>query len=337
MPLLEVENLRVHLPVRQSHLFRSGTASLRAVDGISFRLDAGETLGIVGESGCGKSTLCRAIMQLIAPSSGKVLWSGENLPDLARQEMDRKRSELQMVFQDPTASLNPRMTIGSAIGEPLRVFRPDLDQESRHRAVQEMMQAVGLPPELANRYPHQFSGGQCQRVAIARAMILKPRLVVCDEPVSALDVSTQAQIVNLLKHLQKNSGAAFIFVSHDLPAVRYMCTRIMVMYLGKVVEIGTRDELFGNPRHPYTKALLGAVRHSRHAGREEARVVLSGEVPSAMDPPSGCAFHTRCPRASQWCRKEAPLLDDVTASHQVACHYWNDLPEKESVTEARLA
>lgn len=335
MPLLEVENLRVHLPVRQSHLFWSSTAFLRAVDGISFRLDAGETLGIVGESGCGKSTLCRAIMLLTRISSGKVLWSGENLPDLSQQEMDKKRSGLQMVFQDPTASLNPRMTIGNAIGEPLRVFHPDMDQESRRQAVQEMMQAVGLLPELANRYPHQFSGGQCQRVAIARAMILKPRLVVCDEPVSALDVSTQAQIVNLLKHLQKNSGAAFIFVSHDLPAVRHMCTRIMVMYLGKVVEIATRDELFENPRHPYTRALLGAIRHSRQAGRAGTRIVLSGELPSPIDPPSGCSFHTRCPQASQWCRKEAPLLDDVTASHEVACHYWNDLPDMESVVGAR--
>jgi oligopeptide transport system ATP-binding protein len=315
-------------------LFRSTTAYLRAVDGISFRLNAGETLGIVGESGCGKSTLCRAILQLTRISSGKVLWCGENLADLTSQEMDKKRSDLQMVFQDPTASLNPRMTIGSAIGEPLRVFRPDMDQGSRHQAVQEMMQAVGLPPELANRYPHQFSGGQCQRVAIARAMILKPKLVVCDEPVSALDVSTQAQIVNLLKRLQRTSGAAFLFVSHDLPAVRYMCTRIMVMYLGKVVEIATRDELFENPRHPYTRALLGAVRSSRQAGRQDARIVLSGEMPSPMDPPSGCAFHTRCPRATQWCRKEAPQLDDMTASHQVACHYRNDPVEAEPAARA---
>lgn len=336
MPLLEVENLRVHLPIRQPRLFRPGTTYLRAVDGISFRLDAGETLGIVGESGCGKSTLCRAIMQLVGISSGKVLWAGENLPDLRPQEMDKKRSDLQMVFQDPTASLNPRMTIGSAIAEPLRVFRPDLDQRSRRQAVQEMMQAVGLPPELANRYPHQFSGGQCQRVAIARAMILKPKLVVCDEPVSALDVSTQAQIVNLLKHLQKNSGAAFIFVSHDLPAVRYMCTKIMVMYLGKVVEIATRDELFENPRHPYTKALLSAIRNSRQAGRQAGRLVLSGEMPSPMDPPNGCAFHARCPWATPRCRKEAPLLEAITATHQVACHYWNDLAEKGSAAQARM-
>lgn len=334
MPLLEVENLRVHLPIRHTRLFRSSTTHLRAVDGISFRLDAGETLGIVGESGCGKSTLCRAILQLVSISSGKVLWSGENLADLSQQEMDQKRSDLQMVFQDPTASLNPRMTIGNAIGEPLTVFRPEMDQGSHRHAVQEMMQAVGLPPELANRYPHQFSGGQCQRVAIARAMILKPKLVVCDEPVSALDVSTQAQIVNLLKHLQKNSDAAFIFVSHDLPAVRYMCTRIMVMYLGKVVEIATRDELFTNPRHPYTKALLSAVRKSRQAGRQDNRIVLSGEMPSPMDPPSGCAFHTRCPYASQWCRKEAPKLDEISVGHQVACHYWDDLAAKEPAVRA---
>ncbi|MEZ5562139.1 MAG: ATP-binding cassette domain-containing protein [Gammaproteobacteria bacterium] len=337
VPLLEVESLKVHLPIRQSAgLFGSAITHLRAVDGVSFRLDAGETLGIVGESGCGKSTLCRAILQLTTITSGRVLWSGENLPDVSRQEMDRKRQELQMVFQDPVASLNPRMTIGSAIGEPLRTFRPDMDADSRREAVYRMMHAVGLPSELANRYPHQFSGGQCQRVAIARAMILKPKLVICDEPVSALDISTQAQIVNLLKQLQRESGAAFIFVSHDLSVVRFMCTRILVMYLGQVVEVGTRDELFANPRHPYTRALLSAI-HVVDRGRAKgARIVLSGEMPSPMDPPDGCVFHTRCQRATPWCRKEAPPLHEVTASHRAACHYWNDPAEEKSSGHGQL-
>lgn len=323
-PILEVENLRVHLPIRQSaRLFGSTTTYLRAVDGVSFRLNAGETLGIVGESGCGKSTLCRSILQLTTLTSGKVLWSGENLPDLSRQEMNKKRQDLQMVFQDPVASLNPRMTIGRAIGEPLKVFRPDMDPGSRREAVHKMMQDVGLPRELANRYPHQFSGGQCQRVAIARAMILKPKLVICDEPVSALDISTQAQILNLLKQLQRETGAAFIFVSHDLSVVRFMCTRILVMYLGQVVEFATRDELFENPRHPYTKALLSAIHVTERGLPKRARIVLSGEMPSPMDPPDGCVFHTRCQRATPWCRKESPPLHEVTGSHQAACHYWN--------------
>lgn len=337
VPLLEVEHLKVHLPVRQSaRLFGSTTAYLRAVDGVSFRLDAGETLGIVGESGCGKSTLCRAILQLTTITSGRVLWSGENLPDLSRQEMDRKRQELQMVFQDPAGSLNPRMTVGSAIAEPLKVFRPDMEPESRREAVHKMMQAVGLPSELANRYPHQFSGGQCQRVAIARAMILNPKLVICDEPVSALDISTQAQIVNLLKQLQRETGAAFIFVSHDLSVVRYMCTRILVMYLGQVVEFATRDELFANPRHPYTRALLSAIHIVERGKRKGARIVLSGEMPSPMDSPDGCVFHTRCQHATPWCRKEAPPLHAVTDSHQAACHYWSDLAEADGTAARRL-
>jgi len=324
-PLLEVENLKVHFPVRQEgRLAGSSTAVLRAVDGVSFRLDPGETLGVVGESGCGKSTLCRAILRLVGITSGDVLWLGENLAGLSRKEMDSRRGDLQIIFQDPLSSLNPRMTIGRIIGEPLKAFRRDMDPASRDDAVRTMMQSVGLSPEFADRYPHQFSGGQCQRVGIARAMILKPRLVICDEPVSALDVSTQAQIITLLKKLQKDTGTAFIFVSHDLSVVRMMCARILVMYLGRVVEIARRDELFANPRHPYTQALLSAIPVLEPGGRKEGRIVLSGEVPSPMDPPGGCAFHTRCPRSTRWCRKESPPFHEVTDSHKVACHYWNE-------------
>jgi oligopeptide transport system ATP-binding protein len=326
-PLLEVENLKVHFPVRQEGgLVGASTAVLRAVDGVSFRLDPGETLGVVGESGCGKSTLCRAILRLIGITSGDVLWLGVNLAGLSRKEMDSQRGNLQIIFQDPLSSLNPRMTIGRIIGEPLKAFRPDMDRASQDNAVRAMMQAVGLSPEFADRYPHQFSGGQCQRVGIARAMILKPRLVICDEPVSALDVSTQAQIITLLKKLQKETGTAFIFVSHDLSVVRMMCARILVMYMGRVVEIARRDELFANPRHPYTQALLSAIPVLEPGGRKQRRIILSGEVPSPMDPPGGCAFHTRCPRAAPWCRKESPPLHEVTDSHKAACHYWNEEP-----------
>jgi oligopeptide transport system ATP-binding protein len=326
-PLLEVENLKVHFPVRQEGgLVGASTAVLRAVDGVSFRLDPGETLGVVGESGCGKSTLCRAILRLIGITSGDVLWLGVNLAGLSRKEMDSQRGNLQIIFQDPLSSLNPRMTIGRIIGEPLKAFRPDMDRASQDNAVRAMMQAVGLSPEYADRYPHQFSGGQCQRVGIARAMILKPRLVICDEPVSALDVSTQAQIITLLKKLQKETGTAFIFVSHDLSVVRMMCARILVMYMGRVVEIARRDELFANPRHPYTQALLSAIPVLEPGGRKERRIILCGEVPSPMDPPGGCAFHTRCPRAAPRCRKEPPPLHEVTDSHKAACHYWNEEP-----------
>ncbi|MDH4022802.1 MAG: ATP-binding cassette domain-containing protein [Gammaproteobacteria bacterium] len=326
-PLLQVENLKVHFPVRQEGvLVGASTAVLRAVDGVSFRLDPGETLGVVGESGCGKSTLCRAILRLIGITSGDVLWLGVNLAGLSRKEMDSQRGNLQIIFQDPLSSLNPRMTIGRIIGEPLKAFRPEMDRASQDNAVRAMMQAVGLSPEFADRYPHQFSGGQCQRVGIARAMILRPRLVICDEPVSALDVSTQAQIITLLKKLQKETGTAFIFVSHDLSVVRMMCARILVMYMGRVVEIARRDELFANPRHPYTQALLSAIPVLEPGGRKKRRIILSGEVPSPMDPPGGCAFHTRCPRAAPRCRKESPPLHAVTDSHQAACHYWKEGP-----------
>ena len=320
-PVLTVENLRVHFSVKQKDsLFGSTTVCLRAVDGVSFEMRPGETLGVVGESGCGKSTLGRAILRLVAQTAGRVVWCGDDLQKLGKREMDRKRMELQIVFQDPLSSLNPRMTIGDTIGEPLRVFRPELTRHERSAAVREMMAAVGLEPDLMNRYPHEFSGGQCQRVGIARAMILKPKLVVCDEPVSALDVSTQAQIVALLKRLQKETGTAILFISHDLSVVRMMCSRILVMYLGRVAEIADRDELFDGARHPYTRALMSAVPIPDPSSRQPTPTVLTGEVPSPMDPPQGCVFHTRCPNATPRCRKEVPPLHAVSATHQSACH-----------------
>ena len=323
-PVLTVENLRVHFSVEEKRSFlRKTSVCLRAVDGVSFQMQAGETLGVVGESGCGKSTLGRAILQLVEKTAGRVVWCGEDLHQLDKREMDRKRKELQIVFQDPLSSLNPRMTIGDTIGEPLKVFSPELNRHERITAVREMMDAVGLEPDLMNRYPHEFSGGQCQRVGIARAMILKPKLVVCDEPVSALDVSTQAQIVALLKKLQKDSGTAILFISHDLSVVRLMCSRILVMYLGRVVEIADRDELFGGARHPYTRALMSAVPIPDPSARQLTRTTLTGEVPSPMDPPKGCVFHTRCPNATRRCRKEVPPLHRVSATHHSACHYWD--------------
>ncbi len=320
--ILKVENLAVHFPVRQPNsIFRSTMSVLRAVDGVSFTLREGETLGIVGESGCGKSTLSRAILQLIKPTSGRVVWLGENLNELPRPEMDCKRQELQIIFQDPLSSLNPRMTIGNIIGEPLKAFRPQLNADERATIVRKMMADVGLEPDLMNRYPHEFSGGQCQRVGIARAMIISPKLVICDEPVSALDVSTQAQVITLLKKLQKESGTAFLFISHDLSVVRLMCERILVMYLGRLAEIANRDELFDDPRHPYTRALMSAIPVPKKRAQRPQRIILSGEVPSPLEPPAGCVFHTRCPQATRWCKKEIPKLQSVSPTHQAACHY----------------
>lgn len=323
--ILNVEHLAVHFPVHGQRTMHGATTQvLRAVEDVSLTVRAGETLGIVGESGCGKSTLSRAILQLIPPTSGSVVWNGEDLGHLSRREMNRKRQELQIIFQDPLSSLNPRMTIGNIIGEPLRTFRPEMRSDERAAAVREMMAGVGLEPDLINRYPHEFSGGQCQRVGIARAMILKPKLVICDEPVSALDVSTQAQVITLLQQLQKDSDTAFIFISHDLSVVRLMCERIIVMYLGRIVEIASRDELFSDARHPYTRALMSAIPAAAPGAPRADRIILSGEVPSPLDPPSGCVFHTRCPRMTPRCQREAPTLQPITVTHEAACHYRNE-------------
>jgi oligopeptide transport system ATP-binding protein len=318
-PLLSVKELEVWFRVRSGGKLRAEYRDLKAVDGISFDLNPGETLGVVGESGCGKSTLARAILMLIAPTRGSVVFMGRNLSDLRKAELRASRSEMQMVFQDPLASLDPRMSVGSIIGEPLRAFAPHLRKAERAASVRDMLDKVGLLPSAIDRYPHEFSGGQCQRIGIARAMILQPKLVICDEPVSALDVSIQAQIINLLMDLQQEFRLSLVFVSHDLSVIRHISNRVMVMYLGRVMEIAARDELFSNPQHPYTQALISAV-PSPEAGPGVRRIMLSPDLPSPLDPPSGCVFHTRCPRAERLCREASPELRERGPGQRVACH-----------------
>jgi len=324
-PLLQVNDLRV-----QYRLSRPAWRPLEpaprasAGDGVSFTLDAGQTLGVVGESGCGKSTLARALLQLLpagadALCTGQVLWNGAVVPQ-GRPGVLRR--EAQMVFQDPLASLDPRMTVAQIIEEPLRIHERQLDAAARQGKVREMMDRVGLSPRQLNRYPHEFSGGQCQRIGIARALILGPRLLVCDEPVSALDVSIQAQILNLLADLQRETGVAVLFIAHDLAVVRHVSQRVLVMYLGRVVESASRDALYTTPRHPYTRALLSAV-PLPDPKRERAKVIelLQGDIPSPLNPPSGCAFRTRCPLAQARCAAQTPALRTDEQGHAVACHF----------------
>jgi oligopeptide transport system ATP-binding protein len=324
-PILSVRDLKVHFPIPIGGMFRRSFIPLKAVDGVSFELAPGETLGIVGESGCGKSTLGRAVLQLIPPTHGRVTWLGQNLSGLDSQSMRRFRGDLQIIFQDPLASLDPRMPVGESIAEPLVTHEAGLGKAEVKRRVQEMMRAVGLLPQMLNRYPHEFSGGQCQRIGIARAMILKPRLIVCDEPVSALDVSIQAQIVNLLMKLQQEFGLSLIFISHNLAVVRHICHRIMVLYLGKLAELANRDDIYLNPRHPYTQALISAVPiPDPELERSRRRIVLKGDLPSPLNPPSGCVFRTRCPRATDVCAELVPAVESVVAGHEVACHHWRE-------------
>jgi len=322
MGVIEARHLRRYYSVRRG-LFAK-PATLKAVDGVSFTLPAASTLAVVGESGCGKSTLGRAVLRLLPGIGGRVVWLGQDLAQLPGEALRRKRREMQIIFQDPLASLNPRMTVGQIIGEPLHTFQPDLPADRRKRLVQEMMAKVGLLPQQINRYPHEFSGGQCQRIGIARAMINQPQLIVCDEPVSALDVSIQAQIVNLLMDLQRESGLALIFISHNLSVVRHISHRIMVLYLGRVAELADRDQLYRNPRHPYTQALISAVPiPDPEVERSRQRVVLKGDLPSPLKPPSGCTFRTRCPKATELCARTVPPLEEIERGHQVACHHWN--------------
>lgn len=319
-PVLRVQDLVVRFSVDGPGLFGRQQRGLRAVDGISFDLDEGETLGIVGESGCGKSTLARAILGLIRPNRGRVLWLGEDITQLDQEQMRQKRKELQIVFQDPIASLNPRMTAGAIIAEPLRTFYPHMERLQVEERTRGMMKMVGLLPNQINRYPHEFSGGQCQRIGIARSLILNPRLLICDEPVSALDVSIQAQIVNLLRDLQKKLGLALIFIAHDLSIVRHVSDRVAVMYLGRIVEITSSDTLYKNPLHPYTRALLSAVPIADPFVEEKREnIILKGEVPSPLNPPAGCAFHTRCFMAEPECGRMQPQLRDIGEDHKVAC------------------
>lgn len=322
-PLLSVRNLKVYFPIISGGLIRK-TMPLKAVDDVSFNLYEGETLGVVGESGCGKSTLGRGILQLLELSGGEVVWLGTHIEGLSAPEMKGYRKELQIIFQDPLASLNPRMTIGDIIAEPLTVHFPELSTDQRKQRVREMMEQVGLLPLMINRYPHEFSGGQCQRIGVARAMILKPRLIVCDEPVSALDVSIQAQIINLIKDLQDAFGLSLIFISHDLSIVRHISHHIMVLYLGNMMEISDKENLYRNPKHPYTKALISAVPiPDPELEKNKKRLVLEGDLPSPLFPPSGCVFRTRCPLAQDICAEQKPEMTRITDGHQVACHFWD--------------
>lgn len=322
-PILTVKGLKVYFPISSGKLFVPPTP-LKAVDDVSFELYSGETLGVVGESGCGKSTLGRGVLQLITPTAGEVIWQGEHLEGLPSREMIIYRKDLQIIFQDPLASLNPRMTIGDIIAEPLTVHFPELSSEEKKAKVAEIMEQVGLLPLMINRYPHEFSGGQCQRIGVARAMILRPQLIVCDEPVSALDVSIQAQIVNLIKGLQDTFGLSLIFISHDLSIVRHISHRIMVLYLGNTVEVADRESLYKNPKHPYTKALISAVPlPDPELEKSKKRLVLYGDLPSPLAPPSGCVFRTRCPLAQDICAVEKPEMTQIGDTHQVACHFWD--------------
>jgi oligopeptide transport system ATP-binding protein len=315
-PLLKVDDLAVHFPIRKG-LLRRKVGQVHAVDGISFEVCPGETLGLVGESGCGKSTTVRALLRLVEPTGGSVRFQGEEIARLPRRAMRRHRRSLQMVFQDPYASLNPRMPVGRIVAEPLEVHGIG----ERAERVRELLDLVGLPPDAADRYPHEFSGGQRQRIGIARALATEPAFVACDEPVSALDVSIQAQVINLLRELQERLGLTYLFIAHDLAVVRMISTRVAVMYLGQIVETAPRDELFANPLHPYTKALLSAVPVADPIKeRKRERIILTGDPPSPANPPAGCRFHTRCPLARDHCRVEAPLARVFGAEHVVACH-----------------
>jgi oligopeptide transport system ATP-binding protein len=324
-PLLSVADLKVHFRIGGGLLSRRPAAILKAVDGVNFELRPGETLGLVGESGCGKSTLGRAVLRLLPNATGRIVWLGQDLAQLSHEAMRRKRQEMQIVFQDPLAALNPRMPVGEIIAEPLKTFQPNLSAVETKARVKETMAKVGLLPNQINRYPHEFSGGQCQRIGIARAMINEPKLIVCDEPVSALDVSIQAQIVNLLMDLQRDMGMALIFISHNLSVVRHISHRIMVLYLGRVAELADRDELYRNPRHPYTQALISAVPiPDPEVERSRRRVVLTGDLPSPLRPPSGCTFRTRCPKATELCARQVPPLETIGRGHEVACHHWDE-------------
>ena len=324
--LLAVEDLGVQFAIPVGGLLRRRYLPLKAVDGVSFELSAGETLGVVGESGCGKSTLGRAVLRLIEPNRGRVVWLGEDLGALRAEALRRHRRAMQIVFQDPLASLDPRMPVGDIIAEPLVTHEPALARAEVGSRVRDMMASTGLSPQMINRYPHEFSGGQCQRIAIARAMILRPRLIVCDEPVSALDVSIQAQIVNLLMRLQREFGLSLLFISHDLSVVRHISHRILVLYLGRMMELADRDALYLAPKHPYTKALISAVPiPDPRLEREKRRIVLAGELPSPLEPPSGCVFRTRCPLAIELCAREVPRIEKIAPGHQVACHRWQEV------------
>ncbi len=324
MALLEVRDLVKHFPVTRGLLLGKNMGSVRAVDGLSFDVQAGETLSLVGESGCGKSTTGRVILRLIEPTRGSVRFDGEDVFALDKSQLRRLRREMQIIFQDPYASLNPRMTVGEIIGEPLKIH--NLAEGAKKSArVRELLEQVGLSAWHERRYPHEFSGGQRQRIGIARALAVEPKLIVCDEPVSALDVSVQAQVVNLLEDLQKRLGLSYLFIAHDLSVVRHVSDRIAVMYLGKIVELAETRTMFAMPRHPYTQALLSAIPVPDPTAPRE-RLLLEGDVPSPLNPPPGCRFHTRCSHARERCRVEEPVFEDLGNGNFVACHFHREIP-----------
>jgi oligopeptide/dipeptide ABC transporter ATP-binding protein len=322
--LLVVEDLQKYFPVTRGLIFQKEVAQVKAVDGVNFTLNAGETLGVVGESGCGKSTMARCIARLLEPTGGKIIFDGRDITHLNRAEMRPVRRDMMMVFQDPYASLNARMRVGAIVAEPLEVHGIGTDAD-RKRRVQELLEIVGLNPEHYNRFPHEFSGGQRQRIGIARALAINPKLIICDEPVSALDVSVQAQILNLLKDLQQDFQLTYVFIAHDLHVVRHVSDRVMVMYLGKPVETGTKQELYAEPKHPYTGALLSAAPIADPTlGRARKQIVLTGDVPSPLNPPAACRFHPRCPRfVDGKCNVDEPLLTPAAGAHEheYACHF----------------
>jgi peptide/nickel transport system ATP-binding protein len=341
-PLIAAEGLTKYFPITKGIIMQKEVARVHAVDDISLAVYPGETLGLVGESGCGKSTTARLLMKLIEPTRGKIWFEGEEISGYSRRQVRPLRREMQMIFQDPYASLNPRKTVGSIIGAPYKIHKTEGEIKKR---VQDLMDRVGLNPEHYNRYPHEFSGGQRQRIGVARALALRPKLIVCDEPVSALDVSIQAQILNLLEDLQNEFNLTYIFISHDLGVVRHISDRIAVMYLGHIVEVAEADELYHHPKHPYTAALLSAVPKGHSNADITSRVVLTGDVPSPIDPPSGCVFHPRCPKAREVsgnpdevpenCRNDFPPLEEVSTNHLAAC--WYPLKEGESLQKAAHA
>ncbi|MDP6664706.1 MAG: dipeptide ABC transporter ATP-binding protein [SAR202 cluster bacterium] len=318
--LVEVKDMKMHFPVTSGIIFQRKVADVKAVDGISFTIKRGETLGLVGESGCGKTTAGRCILQLYTPTAGDVIYDGQRINDLDSRSMRVMRRQMQIIFQDPYGSLNPRMTCGDIVGEPLVVHKLTSGKGEYRDRVTELLQTVGLNPYMADRYPHEFSGGQRQRIGIARALAVNPSFIVCDEPVSALDVSIQAQVINLLEDLQEQFGLTYLFIAHDLSVVRHISDRVAVMYLGHIVEIADRIELYENPQHPYTRALLSAIPIPDpiiEAQRE--RIILTGDVPSPMNPPPGCVFHTRCPIMVDSCMDETPALREVSPNHWVSC------------------
>ena len=325
--LLVVDDLVKWFPLTRGIVFKKHIGDVKAVDGVSFRVKKGETHGLVGESGCGKSTTGRAILRLHEPTSGHVFFEGRDVIAMSKKEMREIRRDMQIIFQDPYASLNPRMTVRDIITEPLVIHQIG-DNKARKDKAKELLEVVGLNPEHANRYPHQFSGGQRQRIGVARALALDPKLIIADEPVSALDVSIQAQLVNLLMDIQQEYGIAFLFIAHDLAVVRHMASHVSVMYLGHIMETGTRDQIYGAPQHPYTQALLSAVPVAdRVVERNRERIVLEGDLPSPAEPPSGCVFRTRCWKAEEICAVETPELKDMGGGQMVACHF----PETRSV------